>query len=107
MKKRLLVVISCISLSVGGSLITAASPHTTESGGVLHRTQECGNCGDVSLNTSVNYGSWKDIRSVQCKKYGNKRDMVQEREQYTTYKCGNCGYNKTVVSTQERVWCTH
>lgn len=56
MKKRLLVVISCISLSVGGSLVTMANSNLNESSDVQARVQKCGNCGSMSLHTSVKYG---------------------------------------------------
>ncbi len=72
------------------------------------RAEQCGNCGQFMLRATTSFGSWRDTtQTVQCSKYNNRRDFVQEREVYTTYECRACGYRQTATGMQTRINCTH
>lgn len=115
MKKRIVAAIMCMCLCVGlSSNVMAASLELNATDalevledGIQPRAAECGNCGTYFLNTSVSYGSWEDIGTQQCSKYGNRLDIIQTRQVYTTYKCSHCGYTQMVTSSETRVYCNH
>lgn len=116
MKKRVLMAIMCMMLGLGcGSNAMAATlEQATDTGkaGVVYEIQpraaECGNCGKYFFSaTNVTYGSWADTGIRDCPKYRDRKDMVQTRQVYTTYKCRHCGYTRTVTSSESRVQCNH
>lgn len=106
MKKLLTMAIACcMALTLMLPLAYAAD---FADGPAMRRYEPCGNCdvGRKILGTPT-YSSWKDITSVQCKKYQDRLDIVKERNVYTPVSCSHCSFRAQLTSTQRQTFCTH
>jgi ssDNA-binding Zn-finger/Zn-ribbon topoisomerase 1 len=116
MKKKILLAAMCLVLSLGMSNSTQAANVVQNSETPIVNTtaaqarmSECGNCGKNGWYIySTTYSSWVDTTETRtCSKYSTKKDIVQWRYEYITYKCSNCKYTQTLTSTGTRVYCNH
>ena len=68
MRKQFLLVAMWLCLALSTSFPTLAA--NFNDGTVMPMAQECGNCGKMTLNVSVTYGTWEDTSTtVTCSKY--------------------------------------
>ncbi|MGN0252491.1 MAG: hypothetical protein ACI4EH_14195 [Oliverpabstia sp.] len=105
MKRKVLLIVSCMMLSTISSAIVKANV-SDNSETVRPMAQDCINCGTMSVRTTTAYEPWSSFL-IDCEKKSGYTDMLKKRNIITTYTCSNCRFSHSVITTEQKIVCNH